>query len=436
MAGSVGSASAEVVFGSDRCEDGGVLMPVPPNVDGRRPCKSGIFRVHDDGTGFQRLTNGELGGEGDGDAQPRWSPTGAKILFSHRAGPGLRLYVMDPDGSDPEPLGDGPPYPFDNQSEPAWSPLGTRIAYTASITDGSKPGIVDDSSAIFVVDAAGGDPRRVSPAAFDSTAPTFTPDGRGVVYYAAKAHAQHRTPADGYYGTDLVSGRTQRVSFGGIDVVANGISFSPDGRHVAVMSGEPQLYTMRADGTELTKRGGPGTFTPASWSPFALFSQAYPPSGNQYRSVIYRLNLLGPSVPAQLTEPTGFDWAPSWSSLSGELPELPSDFDPPLVLIGRELDVGQPLSFLATDVSGVRRLDVSLAKRTHGRCRFLRDGKLRRARSCSKGRFFRVKGAKGLKAWRKRTKTLPRGRYELRFRTTDGEHNRTKHPRRRRVRLK
>ena len=431
-------ASAEIVFGSDRCEDGGALMMTPPNPDGRHPCKGGIFRMNDDGTGLTRLTNGEIPGDGgpSGDGEPRWSPDGTKILFSHQTGEDggvRRLFVMDADGSDPVRLHTAPPYPFDEEYHGRWSPRGTHIVYSAQISRGDKPGITDDSNAIFVVDADGSDPRRVSPGGLDSWSPTFTPDGRAVVFYGAKTHAQHRTPLDGYYRTDLASGRTLRVSWGGIDIAANGVSFSPDGRYVALVSGEPQLFTMRTDGTELTKRGRPGTFIPASWSPLALFTSAYPPSGNDMRSVIYRLDLLGVAPGLQLTRVAGWDSGPDWNPLDGVLPELPVDLDPPIVLIGPEIDLDDPLSFLVTDASGIRRLDASVAKRSAGRCRFVGKKKMGRRRPCSKRAFFRVTGER---SWRKRTKWLPAGKYVLRFRATDGRGNRTEHAKRRVVRVK
>lgn len=79
-----------------------------------------LYVVGVDGSDFTRLTTDP----GD-DYQPAWSPDGSTIAFrSMRDG---KLWVMDADGSDQEPLfsGEGADFAY----QPSWSPDGTQLAY-------------------------------------------------------------------------------------------------------------------------------------------------------------------------------------------------------------------------------------------------------------------------------------------------------------------
>jgi Tol biopolymer transport system component len=75
--------------------------------------------IRPDGTGRETLTAG-VGDASDRDAD--WSPDGTQIVFTSDRGPGLgmRLWVMDADGSDPRPIDLVGSWPLDAINEPSW----------------------------------------------------------------------------------------------------------------------------------------------------------------------------------------------------------------------------------------------------------------------------------------------------------------------------
>jgi dipeptidyl aminopeptidase/acylaminoacyl peptidase len=63
-----------------------------------------------------------------GNIQPALSPDRTRIAFSSNRGGSYDLYLMDADGGNPRRLTTDP----GNEGEPAWTPDGTRIVYTAT----------------------------------------------------------------------------------------------------------------------------------------------------------------------------------------------------------------------------------------------------------------------------------------------------------------
>jgi dipeptidyl aminopeptidase/acylaminoacyl peptidase len=136
--------------------------------------------ILDTGTGEARTVASEryergveefrFGGNG------HWSPDGDRLVYlSSRAGYN-HLWVAFADSSEPMPLTDGA---FVDYS-PVWSPSGDRIAFVSSrVRD------LEDRH-IWVVDARGGQPERLSPDGF-ATAPAWSPDGTRVAYLRSSA---------------------------------------------------------------------------------------------------------------------------------------------------------------------------------------------------------------------------------------------------------
>jgi Tol biopolymer transport system component len=134
------------------------------------------FQIHVmNADGSNRLNlSGDRGGERD----PAWSPDGTKIAFTRDGG----LYVMNADGGGMMRLTDG--------GSPAWSPDGARIAFVSPAWPGT--GV----TTIRVIDANGTGERVVAVPPSSTTGPSWSPDGREVVYDVV-GYALFRIEVDG-----------------------------------------------------------------------------------------------------------------------------------------------------------------------------------------------------------------------------------------------
>ena len=444
------SGQGAVAFSSLRCDQGGQPWNAPRPDPGF--CASGIFVVGDDGTGLKRITDGASPGEQarSGDFTPSWSPDGQRIVFSRQTNEGVgrsRLFTMKANGSDQRRLIADPPANLQDEGLPAWSPAGDLIVFTAPDYTKCFP------SAIWGIKPDGSGLHRIDVPGFTAYAPIFTPDGRKIVFYGGRL-ACGDTPATqdpGIWMIDPAGSEPQRLTAGDILPYSNGLSFSPDGKRMAVTLADGSLYTVRTDGSELTRLTQDLAFDP-DWSGTgtAIFFQTGTAFDN---TAIYRLSLPPVAPPIALTAPGGGDGEPDWSLLGKVTSILPPlDELPPVALIGDQLDLppvatGQVrkaaagstfgpsrIPFMAMDRSGIRKVEAALGLRVKGGgCRFSDGKKLGARRRCSKPVYLRVKTRAG---WRKVTDGLPKGSWEVRFRTTDVRGNVTKKPKPRVVKLK
>ncbi len=222
---------------------------------------------------------------------PDWSPDGQRIVYSGANQEGFDLYVMNADGTDvvgissaPEdeyspawsPDGGSIAFAFDDLAAegprsgiavvepsgdarrelvsrvneraelPVWSPDGTRIAFTFFSEDGIVANVVDSDGGNLV------ELRR------DAVVLSWTPDGKRLVLSTSGAIATVRP--DG-------SGRRVLLE----DPPEGGqlvLDYSPDGRWIVMSrpwaSGAPNVYLMRADGSEVFLVG---SGSEPSWRP-------------------------------------------------------------------------------------------------------------------------------------------------------------------------
>jgi TolB protein len=134
-------------------------------------------------TSQQRLTTSSAT-----DDAPALDPTGTTVAFvSGRSGT-PRVWLMDVTGANPRLLETGSAT-LVPEGSPTWSPTGDRIAFTSVRTNASQ---------IFVVAAAGGPAIQLSHEATGAFTPTWSADGRNIIYVLlAGGPGLLRVPAGG-----------------------------------------------------------------------------------------------------------------------------------------------------------------------------------------------------------------------------------------------
>jgi Tol biopolymer transport system component/DNA-binding winged helix-turn-helix (wHTH) protein len=185
------------------------------------------------------------------DREPSFSPDGSEIaFFQPEDGPMGDIWVIPSRGGRAKQL------TFDNHlgGGPVWTPDGGQIVFTSQ-RGGSKT--------LWKIHRSGGVPEPVLKGPGEDTDPAISPDGSRVIYTSTRNHWILTI-------RDEASGRTEELRETRTDMFFP--SFSPQGDKLAffatVDEGDIQLFTVRADGKELTQvtraRGERNTFP--SWS--------------------------------------------------------------------------------------------------------------------------------------------------------------------------
>ena len=125
---------------------------------------------------------------------PSWSPDGKRIVFTSsksRLGKNRDVYVMDADGGNPRRVSKNP---FD-EWDPSWSPDGERIAFTSAGVRNVEAGFWR----IYVMDTDGKNLRRLSNNDVNDYQPSWSPDGKRIAFTSWRdgAHDIYVMDADG-----------------------------------------------------------------------------------------------------------------------------------------------------------------------------------------------------------------------------------------------
>jgi Tol biopolymer transport system component len=104
------------------------------------------------------------------DDSPSFSPDGERIAFASDRSGNFEIWVARRDDSQAVPLTS---LRAQNTGSPQWSPDGRRIAFDSWASG---------KSAVYVVDSAGGAPRRMTPGTFGSWMPSWSSDGEWIYF--------------------------------------------------------------------------------------------------------------------------------------------------------------------------------------------------------------------------------------------------------------
>jgi Tol biopolymer transport system component len=245
--------------------------------------------------------------------QGAWAGTfpgeNGKIAFSsQRDGDYYEIYVMDADGSNPTRLTNNASL----DSYPSWSPDGTKIAFVSGRDTGG-------AFQIYVMDADGSGLIRLSNGIGEDAHPSWSPDGTKIAFASTKhgAYEIYVMDADGSNPTRLTNNPGWDDTFPSWSPDGTKIAFGKEGATLARYA-KMEIYVMDADGsnpTKLTNKDAAAqdasSDTQPSWSPDGTkIAFASNRDGN---FEIYVMNADGSNQTNLSNNNNATDAHPSWS---------------------------------------------------------------------------------------------------------------------------
>ncbi|MCI0392734.1 MAG: winged helix-turn-helix domain-containing protein [Acidobacteria bacterium] len=178
-----------------------------------------VWRIELDGTGRGRSQT-ELIASTFWDHGPDYSPDGEKIVFASDRSGGDGIWVCESDGSKPRLLIDCGPYV---SGTPRWSPDGHWIAFDSRSNAPDTAGNPD----IFIINADGGQPRRITMDPAEDIVPSWSHDGRWVYFSSMRSGSMQiwKAPVGGGRAVQV----TEQGGFEGYE--------SPDGKYLYYTKG-------------------------------------------------------------------------------------------------------------------------------------------------------------------------------------------------------
>jgi len=190
-----------------------------------------LWTMKPDGTDLKQLTQTPVD-----ERSPAWSPDG-KIAYATNDG---KLWVVESDGKAASELKTGV-----SSSQPCWHPGGKFIVFTAF------PDPRVDDSDIWMVDIKGGSPETLVLQKDLQLNPSWSPDGRKLIYSSA-AYAPFYKIMQDLWIMEFYGRKAKRLL---VNDAANAQpEYSPDGTKIAFASdktGNMEIWVMDADGKNL-----------------------------------------------------------------------------------------------------------------------------------------------------------------------------------------
>jgi Tol biopolymer transport system component len=221
-----------------------------------------IYSVEPDGSGLTELTH--LSDQVAED--PAWSPDGERIAYvvvGNGGGGRSDVWVMDAGGSDPRRLTEGP----GSSWSPTWSPDGSRIAYAHS-----APGRADQ---IWVMGADGSNARaftyRDPPECVRDGSPAWSPDGDRIGFVRVSGAGAIVPVSVMVWPVEGSDPKPEDVSLEGATWALD-LAWSPDGSKLAFArstsnGGSIGLWVMDADGSKQRSLTEVASAQSPAWSP-------------------------------------------------------------------------------------------------------------------------------------------------------------------------
>jgi Tol biopolymer transport system component len=255
------------------------------------------------------------------DGQPAWSPDGRRLAFKTAQFGSNQLAVIDADGSNETLLTHT--FRF-SEGQPGWSPDGTKLLYRRTP---ENPLVQNGDTWMLDVAGSAKDPTQpvTQPVLLrtgDERYPSYSPDGTQIAFRGDLDLAEPSGDEEIYVMNADGTNVRQLTSNADFDSAP---SWSPDGRRIlferapagtftpGTEAQEKDIYVMRADGTHVRRlTDSPGLDEGPEFSPDATkiaFSSAR--DGQQE---IYVMDADG-SNPRRLTDNPARDESPDWQTL-------------------------------------------------------------------------------------------------------------------------
>jgi TolB protein len=186
-------------------------------------------------------------------SSPAWSPDGTKIMFMSSMQGNPDIYISDASGARPKRL----TFSVGVNTSPAWNPkTGEQVAF---VSDRAASG----SPQLYMMNADGSNIEKIDlPGAGYVIDPSWSPNGQLLAFSWQQTNGNYDI-----YVMDVVNHQLVQLTR---DVGRNERpSWAPDGRHLVFEStrtGQGQIWSMLADGTEARQLTTQGTNESPTWS--------------------------------------------------------------------------------------------------------------------------------------------------------------------------